>query len=266
MSIEAMAVVLHHSKATSTEKIVLLGIANHEGDGGSYPSIATLAKYANVSERSVQRAIERLVEMGEVSVTIQGGGQRDGRYRTNRYDVLVACPEGCDRSKNHRLQPVDNTDSRGDAGVIPEGSGVTPTTVRDDAGDVPGVTPTSPEPSFNRPMNQDDDTPVDNSTVLPFKARSSSSEFDTAIRIAAKAIALRKSKGSGYEASTRTGIANERGDDVRSFLAQGLSAQEVAYKLVGDRTYVRVAMRELGMEYQRPFDADTGAYLAETVF
>lgn len=34
MSIEAMAVALHHSKTQGATKLVLLGIANHEGDGG----------------------------------------------------------------------------------------------------------------------------------------------------------------------------------------------------------------------------------------
>ena len=61
MSIESIAVCLHHSRATGTDKVVLLGIANHDGDGGSWPAIATLAKYANVNERNTQKSIERLI-------------------------------------------------------------------------------------------------------------------------------------------------------------------------------------------------------------
>ena len=55
MSLEKMVDVLYRSKASPRAKLVLLGIANHQGDMGSYPAIATLAKYANCSERSVKR-------------------------------------------------------------------------------------------------------------------------------------------------------------------------------------------------------------------
>jgi DNA-binding transcriptional regulator YhcF (GntR family) len=67
MSNEAMAIALHHSRSSGTTKLVLLGIANHDGDGGAWPSLATLATYAGgVSERTVSRAIGELVELGEV--------------------------------------------------------------------------------------------------------------------------------------------------------------------------------------------------------
>lgn len=94
MSVEALAVVLHHSKAIGTAKLVLLGIANHQGDGGSWPSIATLARYANVIPRNVQKALGQLVAMGEVEVH-----QRPGR--STSYRVLVACPKGCSGGPNH---------------------------------------------------------------------------------------------------------------------------------------------------------------------
>ncbi len=96
MSVEALAVVLHHSKAIGTAKLVLLGIANHQGDGGSWPSIATLARYANVIPRNVQKALGQLVAMGEVEVH-----QRPGR--STSYRVLVACPKGCSGGPNHVL-------------------------------------------------------------------------------------------------------------------------------------------------------------------
>ena len=43
MSIELMSLVLHHSVAQPTHKLILLGIANHQGDGGAWPSIETLS-------------------------------------------------------------------------------------------------------------------------------------------------------------------------------------------------------------------------------
>lgn len=183
MSVEAIATVLHHSRATGTAKVVLIGIANHAGDGGSWPSIATLAKYAGVDERSAQRAVRKLEELGEIRVHAQSGGTRNtqDRYRPNRYDILVSCPSDCDRSMAHRcgddepeVPPTraageDQADApetddpaaleqpiRGDASVTPHAeTGVTSTsplkTDRGDASVASGVTPTSPEPSLNHP-------------------------------------------------------------------------------------------------------------------
>lgn len=144
-----MTVVLHHSAASGTDKLVLLGIANHDGDGGAWPAVATLAKYANVSERSVQRSLTALVERGEVRVIYRDGGTRSTREdrRPNRYEILVCCPESCDRTTQHK--------TRGDVGVTPSDQGS-----RGDAGDArgdvlgsSGVTPTSPEPSYEPPRN-----------------------------------------------------------------------------------------------------------------
>lgn len=106
MSVEAIAVVLHHSKARGTDKLVLLGIANHAGDGGSFPKVETLAKYANVTERAVQTSVSKLIRTGELLVERNQGGTRRtrGNSRPNLYSVLVQCPINCDRSTQHRLQ------------------------------------------------------------------------------------------------------------------------------------------------------------------
>lgn len=104
MSVEHLAAVLHHSQAKGTARLVLLGIANHAGDGGAWPSVATLAKYAGVTPRNVQKALRGLQELGEVRVYTQQGGLpfTSDQHRPNRYDVLVACPPWCDRSPAHR--------------------------------------------------------------------------------------------------------------------------------------------------------------------
>lgn len=110
MSLEALAIVLHHSKARGTAKLVALGIANHDGDGGSWPSMRTLAKYANVDARNARKAVAKLQALGEIRVTIQGGGTMDwdDELRPNRYDILLACPPQCDRTKHHRM-PGEST-------------------------------------------------------------------------------------------------------------------------------------------------------------
>lgn len=99
-----MAVVLHHSRAKGTTKLVLLGIANHQGDGGSWPTRSTLAKYANVTPDAVRKCIRTLRSLGELAVDVQEGGDRDcpDDLRPNLYHVLVSCPPWCDRSPNHR--------------------------------------------------------------------------------------------------------------------------------------------------------------------
>lgn len=104
MSVESLAAVLHHSRAKGTAKVIAIGIANHDGDGGAWPTIRTLAIYANADRSTVKRAIRQLVTLGEVRVHVQAGGPRDmeDTERPNRYDVLVECPEGCDRTTNHR--------------------------------------------------------------------------------------------------------------------------------------------------------------------
>lgn len=104
MSVEAMAIVLHHSRAKGTAKLILLGIANHHGDGGAWPCVETLAGYANVTPRNAQKALATLVGMGEVQSFVQGGGLADwdDYTRPNRYVVRVACPPWCDRTMNHR--------------------------------------------------------------------------------------------------------------------------------------------------------------------
>lgn len=111
MSVEAMSAVLNHSKAKGTEKLVLLGIANHQGDGGAWPTVATLARYANVTERAVQHALSKLVRSGELAIMRQQGGTSDLRRdkRPNRYESLVRCPQHCDGTTNHRLRDYPQT-------------------------------------------------------------------------------------------------------------------------------------------------------------
>lgn len=152
MSIEVMSVVLHHSKAQGTTKLVLLGIANHQGDGGAWPAISTLAKYAGgVTRRTVQRSLSELVESGELETTLQAGGsygdQANGK--PNLYRVLVGCPPECDGSPNHRRKR--DLDDRGDTHVTGDAhvaGGMTPVTMGDDAHVAGGMTPTSPKPSI----------------------------------------------------------------------------------------------------------------------
>lgn len=118
MSVESMSVVLHHSRAKGSAKLLLLGIANHDGDGGAWPTVAKLAIYMNVHPRNVQRAIERVEacsslcppacssHLGELAVELQRGGtlvsHASDWVRPNRYVLTIDCPEGCAGGTHHR--------------------------------------------------------------------------------------------------------------------------------------------------------------------
>ena len=159
MSVEHLAIVLHHSRAKGTAKLILLGVANHQGDGGSWPAVTTLSRYANVSERNVRKALDALVSKGELLVTARPG-------RTNVYHVNVACPSWCDRTPNHRdtrpsagrqrglwiTTPVDS--DRGDGSDSPPLSDATVPPLSDATAE-PSGEPTPNPPSSSPPQPQD---------------------------------------------------------------------------------------------------------------
>jgi hypothetical protein len=104
MSIEAVNAVMHHSKATGTDKLILIGIAWHIGpdpEDGCWPRISKLAKYANTTERSVQRSLTKLIEMGEIERVLNGGLARTGK-KPNCFYLLVNCPPGCSSFPQHK--------------------------------------------------------------------------------------------------------------------------------------------------------------------
>ena len=164
-----MALALHHSRATGTAKLVLLGIANHDGDGGSFPSALTLAKYANLSgwdaeptddskearqeakrqrdnaRRAAVRATRKLEALGEIEVLTNGGDlAKPVHERTNLYKINLSCPADCDHSTRHRKRvrkPVDNSPNEG---VTPQPGGDSPTGR--------GVTPQPDEPPNKHPL------------------------------------------------------------------------------------------------------------------
>lgn len=122
MSARDVAAVLNHSKATGTDKVVLIGLAWHMSETwgeGTWIGLDRLATYAGVSTRTVMRSIASLEELGELDVD-RHNGKSYGGPKTNRYWVLVDCPSDCDQSLWHRnievLEPkfraVDNSDTR----------------------------------------------------------------------------------------------------------------------------------------------------------
>jgi hypothetical protein len=119
VSIEAVSLVLNQSRATGRAKLVLLGIANHLGDQGAWPSISTLARYANASERSVKRDIQELVQLGELKVELQNAPTHQ-QYKTNLYWITIG--SGVTDSASGVTDWVSRGDSSGKSGVTPVGT------------------------------------------------------------------------------------------------------------------------------------------------
>jgi hypothetical protein len=98
---------------------VLLGIANHLGDHGAWPSISTLARYANASERSVKRDIQELVQLGELKVELQNAPTKT-QYKTNLYWITIS--SGVTDSASGVTDWVSRGDSSGKSGVTAVGT------------------------------------------------------------------------------------------------------------------------------------------------
>lgn len=123
MSVQSISLVLEHSMSEGAARLVLISIANHDGEGGSWPSIATIAKEARKSESTVRRAIKDLEELGELVVHRNDGGTHKTRAdrRPNRYEITI--------------------DPDGDAPAPMPGDGVSPLTGRDEGRGVTHDTP-----------------------------------------------------------------------------------------------------------------------------
>lgn len=131
MSIEVMSWVLNNSPVRGTDKIILLGLANHcDADGhNAYPSVARLSRYANVSERAVQQSLRNLEEGNHIYRHFNEGGSAKQRAdrRPNKYTI--------------RMHGVQDSSPREDDGVQPSAQ-------RGEAERTDGVKPTSPETSL----------------------------------------------------------------------------------------------------------------------
>lgn len=115
MSIEAMARVWKHSSAEGSALLVLLALADYADDHDrAWPSQATLAAKARMSDRNVRRVLDRLVEMGELVIENAGGSGR-GHSATYRITVerRTACPPSADGKVDTQDGKVDTQGQKG---------------------------------------------------------------------------------------------------------------------------------------------------------
>ncbi len=89
MSIKIMEWVFENSKAQGIERLILLVIADHCNSDGedAFPRISVIARKANVSERTVKRRLQDLVELGELAIFKRHGTSNVYKIVTNQSDV-----------------------------------------------------------------------------------------------------------------------------------------------------------------------------------
>lgn len=78
-----MSWVWQHSTSEGIDRLVLLAIADAADDdgGNAWPSVATLARKTRVDPRTVQRAVRRLVAVGELTMRPNAGRNGVNVYR-----------------------------------------------------------------------------------------------------------------------------------------------------------------------------------------
>lgn len=83
MSLKVSTYVWENSKQKGTGLLLMLAIADfaHDDGGGSYPSIATLARKARTTERNVKILLGKLEKSGELEVRRNAGPRRTNIYR-----------------------------------------------------------------------------------------------------------------------------------------------------------------------------------------
>lgn len=134
MSIHVISDVLRHSQAKLGTRLVLIVLADHaKRDGtGAWPSVATIADEANLSERAVQRALRELEAAGEV--VSQGPHPEHG---TTVWDVLVggakSAPPGGDNSAPGGVTNGTSAHAHGGAKSAPKPSDSQPSITRESA-------------------------------------------------------------------------------------------------------------------------------------
>jgi hypothetical protein len=100
MSGLVMGLILKHSRSRGSDRLVevVIGDCCHDDATGAYPSIRTIAARAGVSERTAQRSIAHLEQLGELTVRENAGPKRSNLYEINLERLLANA--GCDGDKS----------------------------------------------------------------------------------------------------------------------------------------------------------------------
>lgn len=149
MSIDAIDRVLAHSRATGTDRVVLLVLARHDFGNGVFPGRQRIARLANVSVKRVGEAFHRLSLLGELSRDLRPG-------KSSLYTIKVDCTEGCCVVGTPGVPTTDDRSApQGSRGSAPQGSRVrvpegNPSSLKEKRGGAGALTRSSP-PSQHPP-------------------------------------------------------------------------------------------------------------------
>ena len=162
MSVNALNWVAQHSESKANERLVLFGVADAADKHGrnAWPTLDTLAEFANVDKRTVQRAIQSLEALGELEVERNMGGGSDwqGNRRPNRYALPLMSRGDSADTPNGDTGVVPGS---GDTADTPSRSGVTKSAFRGDKLPNSGVTLLSQEQLQNVHIERRAMSPVD---------------------------------------------------------------------------------------------------------
>ena len=112
MSIEAMSWVWKHSKTKGSERLVLLALADNANDNGvCWPSIATIARKANLERRYVISILKNLESVGRIQIERRRMGKlnKSNLYTVVMRDTLPSVPEittGSDTEDTRVVMPA----------------------------------------------------------------------------------------------------------------------------------------------------------------
>lgn len=99
-----MTWVWDHGPDDQGELLVLLALADHADDAGlCWPSMASIASKARMSERNARRVVRKLQDAGILTVEPQRGRSQTNTYRIVKPDTMSArtqCPPGQMKHKN----------------------------------------------------------------------------------------------------------------------------------------------------------------------
>jgi hypothetical protein len=93
MSHQATTWVIEFSESRLADRLVLLAIAHRVSNdsGVAFPSIDTICREANLSERQVKYSIKRLEKMGELKVERSGSELGTNLYRMPKFTEWMQC-------------------------------------------------------------------------------------------------------------------------------------------------------------------------------
>ncbi|MEU1841908.1 helix-turn-helix domain-containing protein [Micromonospora chersina] len=100
-----------------TERLVLVAIVAHaNAEGAAWPSVATIADYVGCSERTVQRALARLVALGRLVV------RKVANIATRVYRLVVGGGDTSAAGGDNSRRGGDNSSAGGDTQAVTQRS------------------------------------------------------------------------------------------------------------------------------------------------